>query len=46
VHDERLFSHVGIFFSDKRKSSKAETLENLVFAKLNCDGRCVPSPPP
>ena len=34
---ERLFSVVGIFFSDKRKSSTAKTLENLVFTKMNVE---------
>ena len=32
---ERLFSVVGICFSDKRKSSQAETLSDLVFTKMN-----------
>ena len=32
---ERLFSKVGIAFSAKRKSSEAETLENLMFANAN-----------
>ena len=37
---ERLFSIVGICFSDKRKSSQASTLADLVFTKIN-----VPSEP-
>ena len=32
---ERLFSLVGICFSDKRKRSEASTLADLVFAKIN-----------
>ena len=32
---ERLFSVVGIAFSDKRKSAKASTLEAIAFTKLN-----------
>ena len=32
---ERLFSIVGIAFSDKRKSSKASTLESIAFTKIN-----------
>ena len=32
---ERLFSIVGICFSDKRKSSEAGTLADLVFTKIN-----------
>ena len=32
---ERLFSIVGICFSDKRKSSQASTLADLVFTKIN-----------
>ena len=32
---ERLFSKVGSAFSAKRKSSEAETLENLMFANAN-----------
>ena len=32
---ERLFSVVGIAFSDKRKSAKASTLEATTFTKLN-----------
>lgn len=34
---ERLFSQVGIAFSDRRKSAKANTLRNIVFAKMNLD---------
>ena len=34
---ERLFSTVGICFSDKRKSSHADTLSDLVFTKLNVE---------
>ena len=34
---ERLFSLVGICFSDKRKSATADTLSDLVFTKLNVD---------
>eukprot|EP00966_Prymnesium_polylepis_P149987 3464947-Prymnesium_polylepis.1 len=29
---ERLFSQVGIAFSDKRKSSEADTLEDIMFS--------------
>ena len=32
---ERLFSLVGIAFSDKRKSSSASTLESIAFTKLS-----------
>ena len=32
---ERLFSVVGIAFSDLRKSAKSSTLESIAFAKLN-----------
>ena len=32
---ERLFSVVGIAFSDKRKTAKASTLEAIAFTKLN-----------
>ena len=32
---ERLFSIVGICFSNKRKRSEADTLSDLVFAKQN-----------
>lgn len=32
---ERLFSQVGIAFSDKRKSADASTLENIMFARAN-----------
>ena len=32
---ERLFSKVGISFSDKRKSSEAGTLESITFAQVN-----------
>ena len=34
---ERLFSAVGIFFSKKRRNTKAETLQNLTFAKMNVE---------
>ena len=34
---ERLFSQVGIFFSDKRKRQKEEKLQDLAFTKLNVD---------
>ena len=30
---ERLFSSVGIAFSDKRKNAHADTLEDLMFAR-------------
>ena len=30
---ERLFSSVGIAFGDKRKSSHADTVEQLIFAR-------------
>ena len=32
---ERLFSSVGIAFSDKRKSSHADTLSDIIFTKMN-----------
>jgi len=32
---ERLFSQVGIAFSDRRKSSEADTIADLLFTKLN-----------
>ena len=32
---ERLFSVVGMSYSDKRKRSHADTLEDLAFTKLN-----------
>ena len=32
---ERLFSQVGIAFSDKRKSCYADTISDLMFTKLN-----------
>ena len=32
---ERLFSIVGIAFSDKRMSSNASTLESIAFTKVN-----------
>ena len=32
---ERLFSQVGIAFSDLRKNSKAELLSDILFTKLN-----------
>ena len=32
---ERLFSKVGVAFSDKRKSSEAKTLANIAFAQAN-----------
>ena len=32
---ERLFSIIGICFSDKRQRSKASTLADLAFAKIN-----------
>ena len=32
---DRLFSKVGIAFSDKRKRSEAATLEDLLFAQVN-----------
>ena len=32
---ERLFSQVGIAFSAKRKSGKADTLEAIMFARAN-----------
>ena len=31
---ERLFSHLGIAFADKRKNEKPETLQDLIFTKL------------
>ena len=34
---ERLFSQVGIAFSKYRKSSSADTLSDILFAKLNLD---------
>ena len=34
---ERLFSIVGIAFSDKRKRSTAETLGNICFTKVNLE---------
>ena len=34
---ERLFSQVGIAFSDRRKSSKASTIADLLFTKLNIE---------
>jgi hypothetical protein len=34
---ERLFSAVGIAFSKKRRSSEAETLADIAFAKMNVD---------
>ena len=32
---ERLFSAVGIAFSDKRKSSHADTLSDVIFTRMN-----------
>ena len=32
---ERLFSQVGIAFSDRRKTSKADTIADIIFTKLN-----------
>ena len=32
---ERLFSQVGIAFSDRRKTSKANTIADIIFTKLN-----------
>ena len=32
---ERLFSRVGVAFSDKRKSAGSATLESIMFAKEN-----------
>ena len=32
---ERLFSIVGVAFSDKRKSANASTLESIAFTKVN-----------
>ena len=32
---ERLFSVVGMNYSDKRKSGHADTLEDLAFTRLN-----------
>ena len=32
---ERLFSIVGIAFSDKRKSASASTLASIAFTKVN-----------
>ena len=32
---ERLFSSVGIAFSDKRKRSQADTLSDILFTKMN-----------
>lgn len=34
---ERLFSQVGICFSDKRKSATAEKLQDVLFTKLNVE---------
>ena len=34
---ERLFSAVGLAFSDQRKSSSADTLADIAFTKLNLD---------
>ena len=34
---ERLFSAVGLAFSDKRQRGEAKTLANLLFAKMNVD---------
>ena len=34
---ERLFSQVGIAFSDKRKSSGADTIADLIFTKMNVE---------
>ena len=34
---ERLFSQVGIAFSDRRKSAKAETIANILFTRLNVE---------
>ena len=34
---ERLFSSVGIAFADKRKSSHADTLSDIIFTKMNVD---------
>ena len=32
---ERLFSYVGIAYSDKRKSAEPETIKKLMFARAN-----------
>ena len=32
---ERLFSQVGIAYSDRRKSSYSDTLSDIVFTKIN-----------
>ena len=34
---ERLFSQVGIAFSDQRKSAKAETIADILFTRLNVE---------
>ena len=34
---ERLFSQVGIAFSDRRNSAKAETIADILFTKLNVE---------
>ena len=34
---ERLFSAVGLAFSNRRKSSSADTLADMAFTKLNLD---------
>jgi len=34
---ERLFSQVGINFSDKRKCLKSSTLSDIIFTKMNVD---------
>ena len=32
---ERLFSQVGIAFSDRRKNATADTIADIIFTKLN-----------
>ena len=34
---ERLFSQVGIAFSDRRKNASAETIADIIFTKLNVE---------
>lgn len=34
---ERLFSQVGIAFSDRRKSATAATISDIIFTKLNVE---------
>ena len=34
---ERLFSQVGIAFSDRRKSASAEMIADIIFTKLNVE---------